>query len=107
MLPIYSISIYSTITSLQSRVCITVSHATSISKWQIEFSYLIAQNFGIFDASHLDNQNFPSKSLCLPGPVEKKNCPSENFYPGIKIFSNRAKNFCPTLKILSAWPGHV
>ena len=30
--------------------------------------------------------------------VKKKIFPPEKFYPRIKIFSNRAKFFCPTLK---------
>ena len=30
---------------------------------------------------------------------QEKNCPPENFYPRIKIFSDCVKIFCPTLKI--------
>ena len=33
------------------------------------------------------------------GACQEKNCPSENFYPRIKTFSDCVKNFCPTLKI--------
>ena len=41
------------------------------------------------------------------GTVKKKNSPPEKFYPRIKFFNDCAKRICPTLKILSAQPGHV
>ena len=38
---------------------------------------------------------------------QEKNCPPEKFYPRTKFFSNCVENFCPTLKILSAWQNLV
>ena len=43
--------------------------------------------------------NYQTLSEISHVECQEKNCPPENFYPRIKIFSNCVKIFCPTLKI--------
>ena len=96
---------------------LSTSHALDQPK-NIVYSQLAINRvfYGLFiylnKFSYLNTFKIKLPPRCLdnlgPTVLSRKKCPPENFYPRTKIFSDCAKNFCPTLKIfLSTWPGHV